>query len=465
MPSPGTPAPPRTALDDSYLELLSDTLESLDVPARGQFLQRYLRALTHLDLRESTCVQIWEEMLQRRQQLNDALKRTVSLKTALMDVLTTMGLLRVPVFIEYDELKKIQLSAVTDPLTGLYNRRIFGESFERELNRAKRYNQPFGLVMMDMHRFKEVNDKHGHPRGDEVLKAAANTFRKALRTSDLAFRLGGDEFALILPQTDAAQGLALSRRVEAVFEESLKPLQLGVTVGLDHGVATFPQDADNSEDLIRIADDRLYQRKTNQGRSAQPISSPPSTPEQATTPQPSPPPMEKTSSTPGPIPIESKRPVEKREEPKEAPTPAPETPSAAPSPATPSASAAPSQTPTPIPSQQAAPATSSSSVASKPASISQPQRTFVVPRKAERVSMTGTNAYAVLGEQGIRRARVLDLGFGGVALELEAAAPLTDVVLAVLHVPILPPVRVNLKPVWSHRTDMGLYRIGCTFVS
>ncbi len=79
--------------------------------------------------------------------------------------------------------------------------------------------------------------------------------------------------------------------------------------------------------------------------------------------------------------------------------------------------------------------------------------------------MTGTNAYAVLGEQGIRRARVLDLGFGGVALELEATDPLTDVVLAVLHVPILPPVRVNLKPVWSHRTDMGVYRVGCTFVS
>jgi diguanylate cyclase (GGDEF)-like protein len=456
MPSPGTPAPPRTALDDSYLELLSDTLESLDVPARGQFLQRYLRALTHLDLRESTCVQIWEEMLQRRQQLNEALKRTVSLKTALMDVLTTMGLLRVPVFIEYDELKKIQLNAVTDPLTGLYNRRIFGESFERELNRAKRYNQPFGLVMLDMHRFKEVNDKHGHPRGDEVLKTAANTFRKALRTSDVAFRLGGDEFALILPQTDAAQAVALSRRVETVFEESLKPLQLGVTVGLDHGVATFPQDADNSEDLIRIADDRLYQRKPNQGRSAPPISSHASTPEQTTPPQA--PTAEKSSTSSGPIPIESKRPAEKREEQK-APTPTTETPSAAPS-----SSAAPSQPASPSPSQQAAPP-APSSIASKPASISQPQRTFVVPRKAERVSMTGTNAYAVLGEQGIRRARVLDLGFGGVALELEATDPLTDVVLAVLHVPILPPVRVNLKPVWSHRTDMGLYRIGCTFVS
>jgi hypothetical protein len=79
--------------------------------------------------------------------------------------------------------------------------------------------------------------------------------------------------------------------------------------------------------------------------------------------------------------------------------------------------------------------------------------------------MMGTNAYAVLGDQGTRRARVLDLGFGGVALELDSSEALTENVLAVLHVPILPPVRVNLKPVWSQRTDQGSYRIGCTFVS
>jgi hypothetical protein len=78
--------------------------------------------------------------------------------------------------------------------------------------------------------------------------------------------------------------------------------------------------------------------------------------------------------------------------------------------------------------------------------------------------MTGTNAYAVLGEQGARRARVLDLGFGGVALELDSAEGLTENILAVLHVPILPPVRVNLKPVWSQRTNLG-YRVGCTFVN
>jgi diguanylate cyclase (GGDEF)-like protein len=473
MPSPGTPAPPRTALDDSYLELLSDTLESLDVPARGQFLQRYLRAVTHLDLRETACIQIWEEMLQRRQQLSDALKRTVSLKTALMDVLTTAGLLRVPVLIEYDELKKIQLNAVTDPLTGLYNRRIFAESFERELNRAKRYGLPFGLVMMDMHRFKEVNDKHGHPRGDEVLKVAATTLKKALRTSDLAFRIGGDEFALILPQTDAAQALALSRRVETVFEESLKVLQLSVTVGLDHGVANYPQDGDSSDDLIRIADGRLYQRKpSHAGRTPEPAPAPVSSapPQPAAPPAATPPPAEeKTSPAPSPISIETKRPAEKKEEKKEeaAPRVEPAAPaeSSAPAPAASSPLSTTSEPATPAATSPQSVPPAPSPISAQPSAISQTQRTFTVPRKAERVSMTGTNAYAVLGEHGARRARVLDLGFGGVALELESSEALAEVVLAILHVPILPPVRVNLKPIWSHRTDLGLYRIGCTFVS
>jgi hypothetical protein len=79
--------------------------------------------------------------------------------------------------------------------------------------------------------------------------------------------------------------------------------------------------------------------------------------------------------------------------------------------------------------------------------------------------MAGTNAYAVIGEQGSRRARVLDLGFGGVALELENSEVLPNNILAVLHVPILPPVRVNLRPVWSQKTTQGAYRVGCAFVS
>lgn len=430
MPSPGVPAPLRSSLEDSYLELLTDTLETLDLPARGQFLQRYLRAVTHLDLRESQCLQLWEEIIMRRRQLSEALHRTVSLKTALMDVFSTAGLLRVPVLIEYDELKKLNLNAVTDSLTELYNRRVFNEFFERELNRAKRYNQPLGLVMMDMHRFKEVNDKHGHPRGDEVLRMAAATLKKALRTSDFAFRIGGDEFALVLPQTDAPQSQALSRRIETVFADTLKSLQLNVTVGMDYGVANYPQDADNTEELVRIADERLYQRKhAHRGRPAE---SPAPRPVEAAPAQPpvTPPATERPASTPAPAPIsiESKRPPEKQED-------------------------------------AAAPATSQGQPeSSKLSSVGKPPRAFTTPRKAERVSMTGTNAYAVLGEQGARRARVLDLGFGGVALELDSSEGLPENILAVLHVPILPPVRVNLKPVWSQRTNLG-YRVGCTFIN
>ena len=432
MPSPGVPAPSRSSLEDSYLELLTDTLETLDLPARGQFLQRYLRAVTHLDLRESACLQLWDETLTRRRQLSDALHRTVSLKTALIDVLSTAGMLRVPVLIEYDDLKKLQVNAVTDSLTELYNRRVFNEFFERELNRAKRYNQPLGLVLMDMHRFKEVNDKHGHPRGDEVLRMAAATLKKALRTSDFAFRIGGDEFALILPQTDATQALALSRRIESVFADTLKSLQLNVTVGMDYGVANYPQDADNTEELVRIADERLYQRKhAHRGRPAE--SPAPRPIEAAPAQQPptvTPPAAERPAATPTPPPIsiETKRTPEKQEE---------------------AAAQAPSQ---------------SQAESSKLSSVPKPPRAFTTPRNAERVSMTGTNAYAVLGEQGARRARVLDLGFGGVALELDSSEGLTENIFAVLHVPILPPVRVNLKPVWSQRTNLG-YRVGCTFVN
>jgi diguanylate cyclase (GGDEF)-like protein len=428
MPSPGAPAPPRLSIEDSYFELLADALDTLDLPARGQFLQRYFRVIAHLDLRETQCLQIWDDMLARRRELSDRADRQISIITALIDVLTRMGLLRVPILIEYDDLKKLQLNAVTDPLTDLYNRRLFAETFEKELNRARRYSQPLGLVLLDLHRFKEVNDKHGHPRGDEVLRAAAATLKKALRTSDYAFRIGGDEFALILPQTDAAQALALARRVETVFAEMLQPLQLTVSVSMDHGVANFPQDAEQADQLIRIADERLYRLKHSNHSSRKGNGSPRTEAPTAQEEPPAVPPVDRTAPAPQPISIETRRAPEKTESAIEA----------------------------------AASATAAEISASLPVPA---PRVFTVQRKAERVSMTGTNAYAVLGDQGARRARVLDLGFGGVAIEMDSPEELPDNLLAVLHVPILPPVRVNLKPVWKLQTPQGGFRVGCAFIS
>src|SRR5205814_2243460 len=342
MPSPGIPAPPRLPIEDSYFELLADTLESLDLRARGQFLQRYFRAIAHLDLRESQSVEVWDEMLMRRRELSDLLGRRVSLKTALTDVLSSSGFLRVPILIEYDELKRLELDAVTDPLTGLHNRRLFAEIFEKELNRARRYGQPLGLVTLDLHRFKEVNDKHGHPRGDDVLRAA---------------------------------------------------------------------------------DERLYRLKHanhNKTTNGSDWTKTPSAPEAPAAPAP-----ERVAPAPQLISIETRRAPEKTE----------------------------------VTIEAAASATS----AAISGDLAPAPRVFAVQRKAERVSMTGTNAYAVLGDPGARRARVLDLGFGGVAMELDSPEDLPENLLAVLHVPILPPVRVNLKPVWKQQTGHVGFRVGCAF--
>ena len=420
MPNPGGPAPPRLPVEDAYLELLADTLEGLEHSARAHFLQRYFLATTHLELRESQALQLWDEMLTRRREFSEALGRTVTLKTAMMDVLSAAGLVRVPALLEYDELKKIQLNAVTDPLTGLYNRRLFAESFEKELTRARRYGLPLGIVILDLHRFKEVNDKYGHPRGDDVLRAAATTLQKALRTSDSAFRIGGDEFALLLPQTDAAQAIALSRRIEAVFAETLRPLQLAFAVTMDHGVATFPQDGDQAEQLIQVADERLYRFKhANNARRAAEASVP-----GTSTSAPAP-----AQTAEAPISIEAGRRAQR------------------------------------FPANFAVASSAAAGSLAEQTPVEQPPAVYSIQRKAERVSMAGTNAYAVIGEQGSRRARVLDLGFGGVALEFEQPEELPESILAILHVPILPPVRVYLRPVWSRHMPEGAFRLGCHFVS
>lgn len=431
-PSSGAPVPAPMRPNDAYFDLLIETLEGLEPVARAQFLRRFFQSLSHIDIPENQVVAVWEEVLARRAQLSERSDSLVSFQTALVDILSATGRFRLPVVLEYEELKSLQRSAVTDPLTGLHNRRLFDETFDKELNRARRYAHPLSLVALDLHRFKEVNDKHGHPRGDEVLHAAATTLRKALRTSDSAFRTGGDEFALILPQTDAAQASALSRRIGIVFSELLRPLKLTISVSMDHGVATYPQDGDQRDTLIHLADERLYHFKHSSARVAAEKAPEPVTPS-VTDAAPS-----TTARTPAPAAMTLAEPT---------PQPVPAVPTVAP--------------PSPSPEQP------SPLQASRPAFPTAPeeQRIYAVPRKAERVSMFGTNAYAVLADQPAQRARVVDLGFGGVALDFPLRENLPETLLAVLHVPILPPVRVNLKRVWSKKLGEDTVRVGCCFIS
>ncbi len=442
MPVPGEASQPQPSPEDSFLDLLIETLEGLDVSVRGQFLRQYFRTIAQIDLSETQSNEYWQRILTRRRELAESLGRPVSLKTAMVDVLATTNFFRVPILMEYEEFKKLQVNAATDALTGLYNRRLFDEYIEKELNRAKRYNQQLAFVILDVHKLKEVNDRRGHLQGDQILQLAATMLRKTMRASDFAFRIGGDEFALLLPETDPEQANTLCRRIRAQFENDTSEMKLEIGVTLDFGIAVHPQDGDSKRTLLGLADKRLYELK-NIGRDAGPTpfsrrgrpleTFPPRDDRQQK--ETSPPREPATPETP-PLDAARHEPASRATPPREIPS-APHTPFARPSP------------PAGFPPAQ------------------QPPRAVppVEHRKFERVSLAGTKAYAVLAEATQRHATVVDLSYGGVALLVEKPEDLPAQFNAILHVPILPPVRVVLHKAYTQRAEGGRSRVGCSFVS
>jgi diguanylate cyclase (GGDEF)-like protein len=158
----------------------------------------------------------------------------------------------------------VQRQAVTDELTGLFNHRRFVEALESEAERARRFNQPVGLVMVDLDDFKAVNDSYGHQQGDEVLRQVAGLMRSYSREIDAPARYGGEELAIVLPQTDLSGAGRLAERLREGIEQLEIPRVSGggsmrVTASL--GVAALPESAGDVERLIAAADAALYEAK------------------------------------------------------------------------------------------------------------------------------------------------------------------------------------------------------------
>lgn len=159
--------------------------------------------------------------------------------------------------------------AITDGLTGLYNYRYFKEQLSHEVDRAARHHECFSLIMLDIDHFKHYNDTHGHLAGDEVLKALARLLRDNVRKIDVAARYGGEEFALILVQTPKQASGVVARKLQALVEEfpfAHREEQPQGRLTISMGVATYPEDASSAEELIAVADRRLYRAKA-QGRN------------------------------------------------------------------------------------------------------------------------------------------------------------------------------------------------------
>lgn len=151
--------------------------------------------------------------------------------------------------------------AERDSLTKLPNRAAFERRLSHEIARAQRYQRDLALVLFDVDDFKQVNDQFGHPAGDQVLIAVARVLQTSLRRSDSVFRYGGDEFMALCPETSGSGIEPILRRVESnlfVFSAGTEQSQ---SASISWGVASFPADAANAEELIRLADQRLYSCK------------------------------------------------------------------------------------------------------------------------------------------------------------------------------------------------------------
>lgn len=163
---------------------------------------------------------------------------------------------------------KLAALSTTDALTGLDNRRSFDDRLAMEIGRTERYDVPCALVMIDLDRFKAVNDQHGHQAGDEVLRHVAAVLNAERRLGDMVARYGGEELAAILPHTAAGDAAAWAERVRARFEaEPTRWRDGAIAVTASFGIAAAPAHAADVAGLVEGADRALYVAKQRGGNA------------------------------------------------------------------------------------------------------------------------------------------------------------------------------------------------------
>lgn len=167
----------------------------------------------------------------------------------------------------YQSEQRLSALSQKDPLTGAYNRRYFDEQSRIECARSHRYSQSLAILMIDLDKFKLVNDTHGHAAGDEVLKALVRISSDALRKSDILARFGGEEFVVLLPHADIKEASMLAERLRKAIENSeikVEELTLHVTVSI--GVSILAAHESDSTEMLARADQAMYNAK-NSGRN------------------------------------------------------------------------------------------------------------------------------------------------------------------------------------------------------
>ncbi len=161
--------------------------------------------------------------------------------------------------------EKIQELTITDDCTGLYNARHLYKTLESEVYRSARFGYEFSVIFLDLDHFKHVNDTYGHLIGSKLLQEIGFKIKSQLRLIDYAFRYGGDEFVILLPQTDKSASLVVARRLQDMMRRAqfITDEGLNLNVRCSMGVATYPEDAKSSHEIIRQADEMMYMVKNS----------------------------------------------------------------------------------------------------------------------------------------------------------------------------------------------------------
>lgn len=165
-----------------------------------------------------------------------------------------------------DHISSLSDKAMRDPLTGLLNRRSFNERLKEEIDRAVRYDEVFALILIDLDRFKSINDTFGHDVGDVVLSWIGRLLSEHTRSADTPFRIGGEEFAIIAPATPSATARMVSQRLVDVVAEARPPADFDLQVTMSCGYACCPEHSAAADILYQLGD-RALRRAKEEGRN------------------------------------------------------------------------------------------------------------------------------------------------------------------------------------------------------
>jgi diguanylate cyclase (GGDEF)-like protein len=205
----------------------------------------------------------WTCLLAHRSEMMRALGRPINLVTVMCDYLATQDhVIFDPKIVEMTAYDNIILQSTHDDLTGLYNRQYFTNVVAQHYSLAKRNQNDLSILFIDVDDFKDVNDIYGHVIGDQALRQISRVISEEVRQSDVAARYGGEEFIVLLPFTNSIEALILAERMRANIEKcKLDVNGKALTITVSGGIASYPVNAQNVDDLIRSADSAVYRAK------------------------------------------------------------------------------------------------------------------------------------------------------------------------------------------------------------